>query len=65
MLTGEYVIAQSRIGGPYLMVTLNPPHNYLKVLRCPNFLKIIRAVAAGASVACLECGFPNKIDMYR
>ncbi|MEM2066504.1 MAG: hypothetical protein QXH59_08495 [Candidatus Caldarchaeum sp.] len=63
LLFKEYT--SSKEGGPYLVVTLNPPYSYLRVLRCPNCLNIIRAVAAGAPVACLECGFPNEAYAYR
>ncbi|MEM2910797.1 MAG: hypothetical protein QXO01_07025 [Nitrososphaerota archaeon] len=62
LLLKEYV--STKESGPCLIVALNPPYDYLKVLRCPNCLKIIRAAVAGAPVACLECGFPNKADTY-
>ncbi|MEM4282771.1 MAG: hypothetical protein QXN89_03830 [Candidatus Woesearchaeota archaeon] len=59
LLPNEYV--PSKKDGSCLAISLNPPYNYLKVLRCPNCLNIIRAAAAGAPVACLECGFPNRV----
>ncbi|MEM0461854.1 MAG: hypothetical protein QW318_06630 [Candidatus Caldarchaeum sp.] len=43
----------------YLVLRLNPPHDYLKVLACPNCRKVLRGAGEGALVACLECGFPN------
>jgi len=52
---------RNKEAGPYYVVSLNPPYDYIKVLRCPNCLKIIRAAAEGAPVVCLECGFPNKV----
>ncbi|MEM3041363.1 MAG: hypothetical protein QXG97_04995, partial [Nitrososphaerota archaeon] len=58
-LLKEYV--PSKKGGSCLVIALNPPYDYLKVLRCPNCLNIIRAAAAGAPIACLECGFPNRV----
>ncbi|MEM3013931.1 MAG: hypothetical protein QXI71_04800 [Candidatus Bathyarchaeia archaeon] len=59
LLPNEYV--PSKKDGSCLAISLNPPYNYLKVLRCPNCLNIIRAAAAGAPIACLECGFPNRV----
>lgn len=56
----EYVFPKNKGLGPCLAVTLNPPYDYIKVLRCPNCLKVLRGAAAGAPVACLECGFPNQ-----
>lgn len=60
LLLREYVFPKNKGLGPCLVVTLNHPYDYVKVLRCPNCLKVLRGAAAGAPVACLECGFPNE-----
>jgi ParB/RepB/Spo0J family partition protein len=48
----------------YPVVNLNPPLDNVRVLLCPSCSSVLRGLAHGAPVACLECGFPNK-DIWK